>query len=702
MELQMTIAFAGAILCIAEAFVILWWDFKSVAHISFALGMVLFGMEAIADGLSLATGSPEHILRLQSYGAVTKGLLCCPWLLFSIVYARGNYGEFLKRWRYTVIGAAVVPLVALLLAPKPLFSTVQVFPGTHEWVLSRPSFGIFLDTFFIVCAVLILTNLENTFRASVGTMRWRIKFMMLGLGILFAARIYTSSQSVLFASTTFTLKSLNAAALVVGSGLMGVGIIRGKKFTVDIYPSQKLLYMSFTVMLAGLYLVIVGALANVVRVLGMGAGLFTYSFIVLLAIAGLAVFALSEKLRQRTNLFISRHFNRPLHDYRQIWMLFTERISSVVDEGELCRAVTSFVSQTFNVLSASLWTYDSGTGRLAFGASTSVPESWGVQIAELQKNIQGIVPELIKNPNPLDIDSCKQPWAAELKKWTGKSFRSGGRNHLMPLVARGELLGILMLSDRVNGLAFSVQDFDLLKCLGDQTANDLLNIRLSLQLLRSKQLEAFQTISAFFVHDLKNTVSSLSLTLRNMPNHFADPSFRQDALRALSNSVTHLNGVIGRLSTLRQEIRIQQKDAELNAIVQDVLLGLDASLRSKVAIDFSAPFKVRVDCDQIGKVVTNLVLNANDAVNRGGAIRISTARDNDWAVLSVVDNGCGMSPEFVRQNLFRPFQTTKKNGTGIGMFQSKLIVEAHKGKIEVDSTENLGTTFRVLLPLEKA
>jgi signal transduction histidine kinase len=98
--------------------------------------------------------------------------------------------------------------------------------------------------------------------------------------------------------------------------------------------------------------------------------------------------------------------------------------------------------------------------------------------------------------------------------------------------------------------------------------------------------------------------------------------------------------------------------------------------------------------------VTNLVINASDASAPAGEIRIETSQSKGWAVLSVADDGCGMAPEFVSRTLFRPFQTTKKKGLGIGMFQSKMIVEAHGGRIEVDSEVDKGTTFRVLLPID--
>jgi len=96
-------------------------------------------------------------------------------------------------------------------------------------------------------------------------------------------------------------------------------------------------------------------------------------------------------------------------------------------------------------------------------------------------------------------------------------------------------------------------------------------------------------------------------------------------------------------------------------------------------------------------------LNAKEAVNAAGAgeVRLRTAQENGWILLSVADNGCGMSEEFLRRSLFRPFQTTKKSGLGIGMFHSKAIVEAHQGRIEVESKVGQGTTFRVLLPVRE-
>jgi signal transduction histidine kinase len=215
-------------------------------------------------------------------------------------------------------------------------------------------------------------------------------------------------------------------------------------------------------------------------------------------------------------------------------------------------------------------------------------------------------------------------------------------------------------------------------------------------------MEAFQTMSAFFVHDLKNTASTLSLMLQNLPAHFADPSFREDALRGLGKSVTRINELISRLGALRQELSLKLAPVNVNLVVARAIESLGgaraAQLSQQLASTLPEPY---ADADQLQKVIVNLLVNAFEAVGEGGQVRVSTSQRGNWVVMSVTDNGCGMSAEFMSRSLFRPFQTTKKKGIGIGMFLTKSIVEAHHGKIEVQSESGKGSTFEVLLPLQQ-
>ncbi|MGZ4988594.1 MAG: sensor histidine kinase, partial [Limisphaerales bacterium] len=133
--------------------------------------------------------------------------------------------------------------------------------------------------------------------------------------------------------------------------------------------------------------------------------------------------------------------------------------------------------------------------------------------------------------------------------------------------------------------------------------------------------------------------------------------------------------------------------------VLDALKCVEGAPGIEVSSNLAPLPPIAIDPEQVQKVITNLMLNAKEAM-RSGKIQVQTAQQNGWAVITVIDTGAGMTPEFMTKQLFRPFQTTKKQGIGIGMFQSRMIVEAHGGRMEVQSDLGKGTTFRVLLPVK--
>ncbi len=207
-------------------------------------------------------------------------------------------------------------------------------------------------------------------------------------------------------------------------------------------------------------------------------------------------------------------------------------------------------------------------------------------------------------------------------------------------------------------------------------------------------------MSAFFVHDLKNTASTLSLMLENLPRHFADPAFREDALKAIAKCAGRIDGMIQRLSALRHTLDIRPEKADLNVLVRHVTERLVGVLDPEPALDLAPLPPVPFDAEQLEKVLTNLLLNAFEAMNRQGRVCVRTRHENRTVTLSVSDEGVGMSRRFMDESLFRPFRSTRIGGLGIGLFQSRMIVEAHGGRIEVESEEERGSTFHVRLPVE--
>ncbi len=679
------------------ALTVVWQERRSIAHWSFAAGMLVLAVEAVCSGLSAESLAPETLVEWQSLRLVAMGFLPGVWVFFSLTYARGNYKEFLKRWRVLLAAAFLVP-ATLGLAFRHDLVTVRDSATLLEYPLEYPGIGLHL--IFLLCVVLTLMNLERTFRASVGTMRWRIKFMVLGLVVLFAARAYTSSQILLFHRADLSLQAVDSGALIVACLLILRSLLRTGHFEVSVYPSHSVLHNSLTILLTGIYLLVVGVFAKFLSLVGGDTSFALEAFVILIALAFLTLLLLSDRMRMHTKRFVSRHFQRPLYDYRTVWRSFTEGTASRLDQMELCRAIVKLVTDIFQALSVTLWLADDQHEKLIFAASTALSEAKGAALSPPVQAAAEVMRALRNQPDPVDIDSSNESWAATLKQCHPEQFNKGGGRVCVPMMVAGDLVGLIILGDRVGGLAFLQQDFDLLKCVGDQGAASLRSVQLSSKLFQVKELEAFQAMSAFFVHDLKNTASTLGLMLQNLPIHFNDPAFREDALRGVSKTVTRINHLIGRLSLLRHGLEIQPVDSDLNEVVSKALAGWKEATEVDLVKVLRPIPRASFDPEQMLKVITNLVFNAREALSRDGRIRIETDRITSWLVLSVSDNGCGMSPEFLNRSLFRAFQTTKKTGLGIGMFQSKMIVEAHGGRIEVESEPAKGTTFRVLLPLK--
>jgi putative PEP-CTERM system histidine kinase len=683
---------------VALALAVFLQEHRSLAHQTFAAGMVLFCLEAIMVGLGFHATSYEQTRFWQSARFQVTALLPGVWLLFSLSFSRGNFREFLAVWQPILVAAFVFPVGVAIIGHHQLID-VKREASSEVIVLTLAPAGKFLSALLLIALVFILMNLERTFRTSVGTMRWRIKYFILGLATLFVFRLYATSQAIIYPTVTSQLWLLNTLALLIACGMIAFSLIRSEFATVDLYPSQTFLYRSFTLFLAGIYLLVVGVLAKVVSLLGGDAYFSLKAFLVMVAFVVLAVGLFSDRIRQAANAFVNRHFKRPAHDYRRIWSALSENTAAIMSETAFSQMVVNWVAETLQILSTSIWLFDPYREHLLLRATTCLRTEPPPNETPSTDSIARVAQQLEDSPEPFNLAHCQESWCTVLKQLNPTQFRFAQQQWCLPLRHRGELLGLMMLGDRVNDLPFTSDDLHLLKCVGSQVSGHLVNIRLSQKILEVKELEAFQTMSAFFVHDLKNTATTLSLLLKNFREHFDDPAFREDAFRGLSKSSQHLQDLIHRLTQLGHELRMNPASTDLNELVKTTLNCLEHSSQIELVQDLQPLPPAMLDAEQIHKVITNLLLNAVEAINSQGQIRVSTCRHGDWLVLSVADNGCGMSREFMTQRLFKPFHTTKKSGLGIGMFHSKLIVAAHHGRIEVESEPGQGALFRVYVPL---
>ena len=363
------LAYASAIFCGVVAFTVVWNERRSFVHLIFVAGMALLALESVLGGLSWEAATVPEMVGWQHWKLWTSALLPGVWLLFALSYGRGNYREFLNRWKFLLLAAFIVPLALVFADDQELTSSDPQRP------LDLGISGYYLFLVLLAGLVLIGINLEKTYRAAVGVMRWRIKFMILGLGVFFAVRFCTSSQILLSHTIDSRLQMVDAGALFVGCLLILRSLFRAGHFDLDVYPSHAVLQSSLTVLLAGIYLLAIGVFAKVLAFFNHGDDVIIKWLVLGVAAVVLIILLLSDRVRLRLSRFVSRHFQRPLYDYRTVWRRFTEATASCVNQTDLCQVAVKSVTDIFQALSVTIWLVDEPQSQLVFAASTFLTEA---------------------------------------------------------------------------------------------------------------------------------------------------------------------------------------------------------------------------------------------------------------------------------------------------------------------------------------
>ncbi|OPY15871.1 MAG: Sensor protein ZraS [Syntrophus sp. PtaB.Bin138] len=677
-------------------------DRQAFVNRVFALGMALFAMEATLTGLLFQAASLDSFLFWQRMRFTASSFLPAVWLTFSLSFARANYREQISRWKWVLVLSLIVPVALTLYNYNEAFVSVVLAPRqASAYFIRLGQTGYWWHLAWVVLSVVILMNLERTFRHATGHMRWQTKFLFLGIGGVFGIHVFTDSQALLFKGVDTDMVAVGLGALLVADVLAVRSLLRGQPLSLGIQLSHQFLYNSLTMLIVGIYFIVVGLLAWASLRFEWIENVHVSVFLVFVLIIGLAAVLMSDRLRLRRKRFISRHLKRPQYDYQKIWEDFTGRTAQVTGVRQLCGEIVRMVSETLEILSVSIWLADEKQESLSFGGSTVFTAGQAGKMGLLDQGGAALIRAMEGQEMPVDLEGRGDDWVSDLKQTYGEETKESRIRYCVPLNAAGHLVGVMTLSEKVFYQPLTFEESELVRTIANQAAAALMNLTLAERLRQAKELEAFQTMSAFFMHDLKNLASKLSLVTQNLPEHMDNPEFRADALKTLSQSVTKINGMSSRLSMLSQKLALSFQETDLNELVEDAVADTKGYVKVPVSMQLGVAPALSADRDQLLKVLENLLMNASDAVGNDGRIGVSTGRHDNWAVITVMDTGCGMTREFMEKNLFRPFQTTKKQGMGIGLYHCKTIVEAHGGRIHVESEEGKGTAFKVLLPLER-
>jgi putative PEP-CTERM system histidine kinase len=611
------------------------------------------------------------------------------WFAFLLTFLRQNPGSPLvgsgRVLRWGAWGGVVGGLLLLGL---------RVWQGEGDAEPSRAQLAVAL-----ALPVLGLLMVEQLFRNLGEDTRWNAKPVCLGLCCVFAFDVYLYAEALLFGHFDTDAFSVRGAAHALAIPFLFVAARRSTNWIVKLQVSRTAAFYSATLILAGAYLLFMAAVGYYVRYFGgdWGRALQLGMLVAGLAFLGMLVF--SGSMRSWLRVFVGKHFFSYRYDYREEWLRFTAMLSSKRSPQEMGEQIVRGLAKMVESPAGSLWTRsgaegaEGGQGEFTQSAAWNHPRSTGSEAGD----------------STLCVFLQEQGWVIDLDEFRASPKRYGALALptwllakpnawlVVPLLAGDELQGFVVLARPLTPISINWEVLDLIKTAGRQAAGYLAQMQATEALLEARKFEAFNRMSAFVVHDLKNIVAQLSLMLKNAERLHDNREFQQDMLLTVESSLEKMRRL---MLQLREGATPPggSRGVELAPIVRRLAANVKAQGRTLEITELER-LATRGHDDRLERVVGHLVQNALDATPADGRVWIQVTRYSGQVQLQVGDTGAGMSEDFVRNQLFRPFNTTKHSGMGIGSYESFQYIRELGGTLQVDSQPGRGTTITVLLPL---
>jgi len=481
-----------------------------------------------------------------------------------------------------------------------------------------------------------------------------------------------------------------AQALVIP--FIALATARNKDWTINIAVSRGIVFHSAAFLASGIYLLTVAAAGYYVRYFGGSWGKTFQVGFIFAAVLLLGWLFSSGTLRSKLKVFINKNFFSYRYDYREEWLRFTNLLSTLDPNVSAPQRCIQALANLVESPSGALWLR---------GNSEVFTQSahWNLPNIQAEECSDRSLPRFLGATGwVINLDEYrKQPSrypGLQLPEWL-KSMPSAWL--IIPIVAQDQLMGFMILTAPRAAIDVNWEVLDLLKTAARQVGSFLGQIQSSEALLEAKKFDAFNKMAAFVAHDLKNLVAQLALLLKNSERHRQNPRFQDDMLSTVEHVTERMNRLLLQLSTGSRGAE-NLRPINLGTLAKRVV-DAKADQRADIAIDTSAEVMTLGYEQRFERVVGHLVQNAIDATHEGGTLAIRVFADGGRAIMEIADTGCGMSEEFVRERLFRPFQTTKESGMGIGAYETAQYVKEVGGRLETNSRPGMGTRIKMILPL---
>ena len=663
------------------------------SHRSLAALLGATALTQLANGLGLFDEAHALLWRRMALATelIQPAALLYVGLAFLNPAERGEYSSPL--WRARTIG-----VIGLLLALLTVTDQVFVWRTFDDEIstIALASWGRLPYIFVVIAMALGLAQLELVLRASREPVRHRLKFIVIGLGGLAGYQIYQASQILLFPiwQAEHVLVSSVVIAMALSLIAYGLGRSRLREVLVNTYVSQQALFGSVTFIVIGLYLLTVGVVGEWIRRTNQPLGVGLSVVVVFGGLVGLVVALFSKTVRAEIRRFLTRNFYRSKYDYRAKWLQVTEAFQEAANQEAILDRLLDLLIKTFATTTISIWTFRAADRRFWQTRSvTAEKEPYPIDLSH------PVIMKLRESDEPVLLDGGMVGRNAGADA-TGDPLVAMGAALCFPIRAQGQLTAFVALGKQLHGEAYGTDDCDLLHGIAHHVGTLLSHANLAEERQAAAELEALHRFSVFCLHDLKNLAARLSLVAQNAEHHGKDPAFQESAMRTVADTAHKMTTLMSKLSlkSFTPMPVAAPEPIDMSNLIDETVAPIRGEGHVGLYVSGEPVPPVMAVREQIHQVLLNVVLNAKQAIGEKGNISIAIEQSNGSVVVTVDDTGSGI-PSSMLESLFRPSQSSRPGGLGIGLYQCKQIVEAHQGTIQLRSEEGKGTQVRIELPI---
>ncbi len=569
--------------------------------------------------------------------------------------------------------------------------------------ISIPNWGqLHIVSLYGLVVVLVLAwRLESFWRMLTERDRLQYKYLVIGFFLIVAGLGWTFSYRVAYLRLNASHLLLLSVLMMVAWLLMLYAVARHRLLNRKIFVSRKVVYSAVAPTLFAAYFIMLGLASLIVKAFEWPFPFVLRWLALILGLVLIIALMLSARMRGQVKYFISTNFYVNKYEYRDEWLAFSDLLKGKLDERGVVDALRQILHESLYTEKIMIWLGNRESG-FHLSERRNMPE---LETPAPLAPDDPLVGYLEKKPYLyyLYVDSSKEGDEERGGIDSGKAFLT---QHGLTLVAGltiGEqIVGLVGLGPEYTGGKYGQDDFDLLAALGSQAASALLAVQTAEKLALAREQSAWETLSAFVLHDIKNAATLLGLVQQNAAENIHDPEFQQDMLAGIDDALKRMNKVQTRLKTLKGEITPVIREINLFNTLQSYIKKISGAHNGlNVELNCSDNVLIQTDAEFLYQIIENLLINALEAGGNEANISITVKNYPTRKVTILLDGaGPGIDQEMLPDRLFEPFATSKPKGSGIGLWQVRSLVESLNGSIFAANRQQGGTRFSIELPFE--